>query len=97
MVSDLKQRFGNSPAYEKVKKFLVRYINNVDGSQGLLPLEQFRRKVPQPPDMSNVEVRGIAPDDTATLSGVEYIELGVDQEPLLQRVIKIIDESLGME
>ncbi len=96
LIDDLKARFGGSPKYEQARRVVVRYVDNADGSQGLLPLEEFRRRVPRPLGNSNVTVYGIAPDDT--IKGKQnFIPLGIDQKDLLDGVIEIIDRNINID
>lgn len=63
-----------------------------------IPLNKFREKLPEPinsdTEKYNEKVLGLSPDNTYPKSGIEHIKLGIEQQPLLDKVIRNIDDEL---
>jgi hypothetical protein len=94
---DLQTNF-DSPAYRNAESVVVKYTDVATGEIREIPLSDFREKLPKPIDPEtgkyNTKILGLAPDNTHPKSGIEHIKLGIDQQPLLQKVINNIDENL---
>jgi hypothetical protein len=95
----LKNRFG-SPIYRNAENVVVKYTDVKTGKTEEIPLSEFRERMPEPPisktdpTKHDTEVIGIAPDDTLK-PGAKSIKLGIDEKPLLDKIIENIDGGLG--
>jgi hypothetical protein len=98
LIQDLQTRF-KSPVYRNAESIVVKYTDASTGEIIETPLKEFREKLPRSINpyiqRDKVKVLGLAPDDTASKRGTEYIELGIEQQPLLEKFTDIIDQNLG--
>jgi hypothetical protein len=97
--SDIKAHFGNAPVYRNASGVNVKYTDVSTGEIKTMPLEEFRRMLPEPHRLENgrydLRVKGLTPDDRPPKPGIEHVKLGIDHQPLLDNVLDTIDKKIG--
>jgi hypothetical protein len=88
-----------SSAFKEGESVVVRYTDIATGKPKEIPLDEFRTRFPEPlnPETGkyDVKVLGLSPDDAPPKQGIEHIKLGIDQQPLLNKVTTTVDRELG--
>ena len=101
LAKDLNARFskpGETKIYDNATNVVIRYTDVKTGKTGEIPLSEFRNKIPEAKipgtDKYSTKVRGLAPDDTTTRKGTDYIELGIEKQALFNKITTIIDNKI---
>lgn len=101
LAKDLNARFskpGETHIYDNAANIVVRYTDVKTGKTGEIFLSEFRNKIPKSKtpgtDKYSTKVLGLAPNDTTTKKGTEYIKLGIEKKDLFNKIINIIDSNI---
>ena len=102
LAKDLNARFskpGETHIYDNAVDIVVRYTDVKTGKTGEISLSEFRNKIPKSKipgtDRYSTKVLGLAPDDTTTKKGTDYIKLGIEKKELFNKITNIIDSKIG--
>ena len=101
LAKDLNARFskpGETKIYDNATNVVIKYTDVKTGKTGEIPLSEFRNKIPEAKipgtDKYSTKVRGLAPNDTTTRKGTDYIELGIEKQALFNKITNIIDSKI---